>query len=315
MTSLTSSDMQAFLARSISSFNANKLNGLLAEIDFRTHLTSLGYADQVSAGGWIARNTGAGSFGHDTVVLFPESIQPGITYPVGRSLPAPSHGLHTICATFHQIGIRSYFCAATVGAANDSASISWSALQLGVPTSPGYQPLASVFSSFSPRTRKYNYLRYKTNVASIPASRIAEEFSKEHLRVAMSSGVLAEISDVDGVFWGNRFTYPLEIKEKSAAPDPRLGPYFGLDLGPFVKLAFYAARRGNLHSLFVVREIADTTSRQLVNWHFITFEQLAQYASWVPSGGGANMLGGASTVVKIPRAEFLPLTSANLAAL
>jgi hypothetical protein len=315
MTSLSTQAMQGFLRRSISSFNDNKLNGLLAEIDFRTHLAALGFASQVSAGGWIARSTGTGSFGHDTVVLFPETIVPGANYAPLRPKPMPASGLHTICATFHQIGIRSFFCSPSINSAEDCASVSWEAQQLGIPSSPGYGPISKIFSGFQSRSKRYNFLRYQTNVSTIPASQVPEEFSKEHLRIAMSALVLAEISDVDGVFWGNRYTYPLEIKEKTVANDARLGPYFGLDLGPFVKLAFYAARRGNLHSLFVVREIADTTSRALVEWHFITFEQLAQFASWIPSGGGANMLGGTSTVVRIPKSEFQILNSANLGAL
>lgn len=83
--------------------------------------------------------------------------------------------------------------------------------------------------------------------------------------------------------------YPVEVKEKTPAHDRRLGQYFGLDIGPFVKLAFYAARRGNLHLIFVVREIDHEAQRNLVEWWHITFEQLAQYASWVFSGGGRSM--------------------------
>lgn len=106
------------------------------------------------------------------------------------------------------------------------------------------------------------------------------------------------------IFWGQSKTYPIEIKEKTAATDARLGEYFGLDIGPFVKLAFYAAKRGNLHSVFVVREIDSVKTRLLRNWLYITYDKLAQYASWVSSAGGANMLGGGSSVVKIPKAEF-----------
>jgi len=126
---------------------------------------------------------------------------------------------------------------------------------------------------------------------------------------------MTEISDIDGVIWGEQYTYPIEIKEKTAATDKKLGDYFGLDVGPFVKLAFYAAKKGNLHSLFFVREINNTDDRELVDWWFITFDTLAQYASWNAQGGGTNMQGGGSTVVKIPKAEFTKLTPASLATL
>jgi len=107
----------------------------------------------------------------------------------------------------------------------------------------------------------------------------------------------------------------MEVKEKTPAKDNKLGDYFGLDVGPFVKLAYYAAKRGNLKSIFVVREINNVEDRQLVNWWFITFDQLAQFASWNPVSGGKNMRGGGSTVIKIPKAEFQPLNVATLSAL
>jgi hypothetical protein len=94
-----------------------------------------------------------------------------------------------------------------------------------------------------------------------------------------------------------------------------MGPFFGLDVGPFVKLAFYAAKRGNLHSLFLVREIDNAEERNLVQWWFIKFDELAQFASWVQQGGGPNMGGGRSSVVRVPKCEFHPLTAESLNAL
>jgi hypothetical protein len=306
--------MQDYLGHSISSMNANKLNGLLAEVDLRNYLAQIGFAGRVSPGGWIARRVGTGDFGHETVVLFPEVVMPGTNYVSTRQLPNPSHGLHTICATFHQAGIRAFFCAATLGVDNDVASLSWQAVQLGLPIQQQFAAFPSCLQSyFSPRTRKYKFLRYTTNTAQIPHGSVPEEFSKEHLRITFQNAFMAEISDVDGIFWGQQFTYPLEIKEKTHGEDKKLGKYFGLDIGPFVKLAFYAAKRGNLHSLFIVREINNVQDRQLVKWWYITYDELAQYASWVFSSGGKNMQGGGSSVVKIPRAEFQALDAANLA--
>jgi hypothetical protein len=312
---MSEAQMRGFLSKSISSLNKNKLNGLLAEVDFRNHLNSLGFGDRVSRGGWIARRVGAGDFAHQTAVFFPETILPDTVYDQHRPLPQPDTGLHTICATFHQTGIYAYFCAATVDN-TQPVPVSWKSIQLGLPTMQTYQPFPdSVLSLFSPRQRNYNFLKYSTPTTLIPAKAIAEEFSKENLRVAFQSKYMAEVSDVDGILWGQRHTYPLEIKEKTPAEDKKLGHYFGLDVGPFVKLAYYAARRGNLHSLFIVREIDNVDSRNLVNWWFITFDELAQFASWVPKGGGTSMGGGASTVVCVPRSEFRVLTKANLASL
>jgi len=304
------------LGKSIASLNQNKLYGLLAEVDFRTRLAALGFGDRVSRGGWIARRVGVGEFAHNTAVFFPETIKPNIDYDASRPMPAPDLGLHTICATFHQTGIAAFFCAATIGKEDQWNSLTWSAVQLGLPTAQNYAPFPDCIAPmFTERERPYNYLRHKTKPEGIPDNAVPEEFSKENLRVSFQNKFMAEVSDVDGIFWGQQFTYPLEIKEKSAASDRRLGEYFGLDVGPFVKLAHYAARRGNLHSLFVVREINNVTDRQVMNWWYITFERLAIFASWVPMAGGTSMGGGRSSVVCIPKSEFLELSAHNLSRL
>ena len=320
VSTISEAAMRNFLSKSISSGksgkNLNKIRGLLAEVEFRTHLQNLGYGERVSPGGWIARrNRDDGQFGRPTCVFFPEVIEPGVNYALDRDLPQPPLGLHTICATFHQTGIAAYYCAAKVGISGAADSIRWFAMQLGVPAQQPYVAFPDDFDQFVARSRKHNFLSGKSDASNIPSTALAEEFSKEHLRVAFQSRFFSEIADVDGVFWGHQHTYPVEIKEKTVAHDASVGHFFGLDLGPFVKLAFYAAKKGNLHSLFVVREIDNVQTRALVDWWFITFEQLARYASWTPKGGGTNMGGGGSTVVQIPKSEFTPLTAAALDAL
>lgn len=306
--------MHSFLGRSIASLNENKLHGTLAEIDFRNYLTELGFAGRVSPGGWIARRKGPDVFGHSTAALFPEVVDPGAQYAANRELPHPSHGLHTICSTFHQSGIAGYYCAATLDQADDANTLNWHAVQLGLPVQQPYRPLIDALAPlhFSVRDRQYNFLRYHTDSSSIPDIAVPEEFSKEHLRVRFNTHYMAEISDIDGIFWGQQHTYPIEIKEKTPGDSSDMGLFFGLDVGPFVKLAFYAAKRGNLHSLYVVREIDNTQDRNLVQWWYITFDHLALFASWVPQAGGPNMGGGRSSVVRVPRAEFRPLNAAAL---
>jgi hypothetical protein len=317
MATISLSAMRAFLGRSIASLNENKLNGTLAEIDFRNHLIQLGFGGRVSPGGWIARRKGPNVFAHSTAALFPEVVDPANQYSLDRPLPNPSHGLHTICATFHQSGIAGYYCAATVGQNDDPATLTWNAVQLGLPVQQQYQPLVDALAplNFAVRDRNYNFLRYHTDAGPIPADAVPEEFSKEHLRVVFNTHYMVEISDIDGIFWGQQHTYPIEIKEKTPGASTDMGPFFGLDVGPFVKLAFYAAKRGNLHSLYVVREIDNTQDRNLVQWWVITFDHLAQFASWIPQAGGPSMGGGRSSVVRVPRSEFQPLNAALLNAL
>lgn len=322
MATVTIETARQYLSRSLASnvangvLNQNKINGLLAEVDFREHLRSLGFADRISLGGWIARRVGAGQFATETVALFPEVCSAISELAEGRPLTEPSRGLHTICSTFYQIGIRSFFCSLQIPDATDPASYRWQALRLGTPIEETWQPLDQALAPYlGERTRPYNWLRYHTDTSRIADAFMIEEFLKEHLRVSALTPYMAEISDVDGILWGNEKTYPLEIKEKTAASDPKLGEYFGIDVGPFVKLAYYAAKRGNLHSLFVVREIEDVESRQLKKWWLIPFDRLAQYASWNQRAGGTNMRGGASTVVRIPKDRFLELTQSALESL
>jgi hypothetical protein len=288
---------------------------MLAEIDLRNTLINLGFGDKISQGGWIMRNVGPGIFGHNTAVIFPKTIQPNVEYPVGRELEDPPMALHTICSTMHQIGVYSYYCVPSIAINNDTSSVSWQTKQLGIPKIPPYTHLIPTIKKFGVRERNYNFLRYHTDSSNIPITSLPEEFTKEHLRINFQNAYMCEMSDIDGILWGQQYTYPIEIKEKTAGTDKRVGAFFGIDVGPFVKLAFYAAKKGNLHSLFFVKEINNITDRQLVNWWFITFDKLAQFASWVPMGGGKNMQGGGSTVVKIPKIEFTPLSKENLEAL
>lgn len=271
---------------------------------FRTMLDEWGLGLRLTPAGLIARSTGPAHFAHQTFVAFPLAVTPGSDLDPGRQLPMPPLGLHTICATFRQLGIESYFCVPSLAQDAGIQDMTWKAKALGIPWDEPYRDFPGELAGSERRERRYNFLRNRTDTSMIADEYVAEEFAKEHLRVSLSNRYLAEISDLDGVFWGQQYTYPLEIKEKTCARDPRLGEYFGLDLGPFVKLAYYAAKRGNLHSLFIVREIADPESRELVAWRYITFDRLAQFASWIQQSGGQGMSGGSSAVVRIPKSEF-----------
>lgn len=277
---------------------------------FRTLLREWGLDLQLTPVGLVAQ--GIGYYAGSPLIAFPFPVEPESDLDPDRTLPVPPLGLHTICATFRQLGIESFFCVPSLVPGAEVRDMVWKAKPLGIPWDEPYRDFPGELAGYERRERRYNFLRNKTDTAMIADEYVADEFAKEHLRVSLSNRYLAEISDLDGVFWGQQFTYPLEIKEKTCARDARLGEYFGLDLGPFVKLAYYAAKRGNLHSLFIVREIADPDSRELVAWRYITFDRLAQFASWVPQSGGQGMSGGRSSVVRIPKCEFGVLDRAAL---
>ncbi|CAN5406735.1 hypothetical protein BH09PLA1_BH09PLA1_01400 [soil metagenome] len=324
MASLSLAAMRQFLSTSVTSgkssggvVNKNKIHGLLAEVYLRQHLTQLGFGDRVSVGGWISRSESRGGlkFGEKIVALFPETILPEVDLSPNRPPPVTTQGLHTIGSTFHTLGINSFFCFAEIGTKDDAGSVAWKAVQLGLPQAQQPQPLVQAMSGFGVRPKPWNFLRNKTDVQAVIDVVVPEEFTKENLRVSFQSHFYTQTVDVDGLFWGQQYTYPMEVKEKTVANEPQIGDYFGLDVGPFVKLSFYAAKRGNLHSLFIVREINNTTDRKLVNWWYTTFDEIAQYGSWVLKSGGASMGGGASAVVPIPKWVFKPLDKHALAAL
>jgi hypothetical protein len=54
----------------------------------------------------------------------------------------------------------------------------------------------------------------------------------------------------------------------------------------------------------VVREIDNADTRNLVAWRYITFDRMAQFASWVFQPGGRSMTGGRSATIKIPVDRF-----------
>jgi hypothetical protein len=315
MTGISLLSMRQYLKKCIHSVNQNKIHGLLAEIDLRNHLTSLGYGDRISAGGWILRSTGPGNFSKRNIALFPEFISPDIDYPEGRPFSQPSPGLYSICSVLHSIEIDSYFCSPVIVKTNSHESLRWHAVQLGLPSEQSFRPIADCLNGFQKRSSGYNFLQHNADSEKIPDISVPDQFSKEHLRVTVADLVDFEISDIDGIFYGRSKVYPLEIKEKSAAYDKQMGPYFGLDIGPFAKLAFYSARMKNMHSVYIVREIDHKTTRRFVQWWVITYEDLASFASWVPWQGGQSMTGSSSTVVKIPKSAFSPLDKEHIALL
>jgi len=308
-------EMRAYLSRTMSSLNQNKLRGTLAEISFRQYVSSLGFGEQVSEGGWIVRSAHKGnhSFGQNTAVFFPETVQANSNYPPDKQLPSPRIGLHSVCSTFHQIGIQSYYCTPIVERLDGNPKVRWRAIQLGLSGATDYQDFPDCIVGFNRRIHRYNFEKYHNDVSVIPDESVPIEFSKESIRVVFHSQYFCEPSDVDGLFWGKRIAYPIEVKEKTRAFSSSLGDYFGIDVGPFVKLAFYAVKRGNLHSLFVVREIDNADTRNLVAWRYITFDNMAQFASWVPQPGGTSMTGGRSSTIKIPAEQFKLLDAQALA--
>jgi len=316
MTSLSLASMHDFLDLSINNTRGsrNKIRGLLAEIAMRDHFAALGFGANISPGGWLFRSIHNAT--DYTCVVFPAPITPSVKYPSVAALAAPNRATTIIAGEFNRAGIPAFACAAVVTRPDDPLSLEWYAQRIGLPTAVPWQRFPEcVIDKFEPQDRLLNRLGNSTDSTVIPRHAVGEEFAKEHLRVYFNQWLRAEISDVDAVFFGGRIPYPVEVKEKTRAFSPPLGDYFGLDVGPFVKLAFYAANRGTLSSMFVVREIDDVLTRNEIDWWYVTFEEMAKHAAWTAIGGGTSMGGGRSSVVRIPFRAFHRLDAAALGTL
>jgi len=304
--------MRALLSRAYPSLNKNKINGIYAEVDFYRHIDALGFAGRVSPGGWIIRSTGPGHFGQQNLALFPEAFAANQALTPGRTPQVPS-SVDAAASWLHALGVGTLFCYPEVG----EGGFEWSCVQRGLPTdSPPQSIRGALQAGFELRTRRNNPLRWNSDVSVLDDDAVQAVFPLESLRVAIQASYMMELSDLDRLIWGRRSVYPVEIKEKTPVlDDRRVGSWFGIDAGPFAKLAFFAATSATLNSLFVVREINNTQDRDLVNWWVIEFRDLARYVSWVPQAGGTSMGGTASTVLKIPVDAFRPLDYGFLSAL
>jgi hypothetical protein len=105
----------------------------------------------------------------------------------------PPLGLHTICSTFHQVGISAYRCDPCPTLSDCPTEIRWNCLQLGIPSESRPFCLNDGFPEFEPRTRKYGYLRHSTDTGMITDEDVPQEFSKECLRLAFQSRWRAEV--------------------------------------------------------------------------------------------------------------------------
>jgi len=310
---LSIDQMRQFLSRSYSSVNRNKVNGIYAEVAFYNHLAGLGYGDKLSPGGWIIRPTRVARFGLGSVAVFPDGVPAGKELPVDRLAPPIPPSVEHAATFLRHAGIATYFCYPV----EEGGPLRWIGVKRGDASPPPASDILHLLErSFVQQMRFYNYLRHHSDVTPLNDEAILEQFPLESLRIYIRTKYYAEISDIDRLIWGQQTIYPVEVKEKTRPPSDRnIGDWFGLDVGPFTKLAFFKAWYGQLDALFVVREIKSETDRSLVQWWVTNTTDIAKYASWVFSGGGPNMAGGASAVIKVPIHAFRPLDETLMAAL
>jgi hypothetical protein len=129
-----------------------------------------------------------------------------------------------------------------------------------------------------------------------------QAFLEGHLKQRLKK-VFGETYDVDGfiVAYSGR-VFPLEVKEKSATPDSQ----FGVDAGRILMLLRFCLITDS-NALYIIREVDNTPTRQLVGWRYITLSDLILYCRWNLQGGGRGMGGGSTQTIMLDADLFKPL--------
>ena len=283
-------------------------------MSLRDKLIEMNFGDRFSQGGWLIFQVGEGVKGLNPIFIFTQTIKPEMDYYVGRKLDDPPIPLHIICSTMYHFGVKSYYCVPSISVNNDTSSITWDTKLFGIPSTSPYTSLISTFSNISLRKINYKILRYHIEANQIPLVSLSEEFTKKYFKLHFQNQFMCEMLDVDGIFWGEKLTYPVEIREVIVIKDKSQREFFEINLGPHAKLSFYDLKKDKLDALFFVKEINNLTDRQLVNWWWITFKRLAFFSS-LAFFSMRNFRQGGSTTINIPKSQFSLLKCENLSEL
>jgi len=328
--SMPSSIQQAinFLETQWSSINDNKIKGILAELAFKSFLNQQGI--HFIPGGWImspGNKTITQVPAREKVCLLPRnapfSWQAASTNAAAPVTPAEISAYNY----FRQVGVTTYLvCPSNIVEADFAIpQPSHRAVRASYPKSyhldfmsisPNGQlqsnPVATVFQAFPVRNGNSGLRCSQLNrIAASQApwndsEAIARLFWFEYTRYFVQIDYL--VSNIDGIHFiivPSGSCIPVELKSKTVANDTLLGDWFGIDMGPFAKLAFFTANSMNTDALYVVQEV--DSDRNHVEWYGIRFTELVKSCSWVWQAGGKGMMGGASSTYKIPKAAFTQL--------
>lgn len=318
-----------FLETQWSSVNANKIVGIEAELRFKALLAS--HSIHFRPGGWIVtpgNTTLVSPATREKICLLPRSHafswQPGT---LATTALTPAEISAYIC--FRQVGARALFVS--------PSSVRESYFELPQPrtrksraTYPRAYPLElaevgtngaltavapdDAFKYFPLRKGNKGLRCYDTGRLTLSAppwtdfETLSSLFWFEYARYYFQIDYLFSNNDLDLFIVGpSGRPYPVELKSKAVASDTAMGKWFGIDIGPFAKLAFFTANSQHNDALYVVEEV--DAHRNHVDWWGITFTELVKACSWVGQRGGKGMSGGASSTYKVPMSAFTPLIS------
>lgn len=317
-----------FLETQWSSINDNKIKGIVAELAFKSFLNE--QAVHYIPGGWIMC-PGNKSLNEvptrQKICLLPRSTTFSWQEPTAPAVAPVTPAEIAAYNYFRQVGVKAYLvCPSEVVEADftipqPSHGKERAFYPRNYPLefksiSPVGQlqtnPVEEVFSEFP--TRNGNSGLRCSEVNRIVANQapwtdneaIARLFWFEYARYFVQVDYLVSNNDLDLFILGpSGSCFPVELKSKAVANDNSLGDWFGIDMGPYAKLAFFTANAMNTDALYVVQEV--DANRDHVEWYGIRFTELVRSCSWVGQAGGTGMMGGASSTYKVPKAAFTQL--------
>lgn len=325
------SDAVHFLETQWSKINDNKLKGIVSEVSFRRYLDSRSV--NYIPGGWVlhpGKRTSAVSPTTQRICLLPIehrfSWQPSHSSGGGSSFSLAAMSAYSF---FLQVGIKPYFVEPSNLNETDfelpSPSVRSKRARYPRPyrlrfTSPGNgnsrveERYEDVMRNFPRRDGNKGMRCNATGRIDQSASPWADSdsvaglFWFEYARYYCQVDYLVSNNDLDMfIVAPSGKVYPVELKSKSVRPDADHGDWFGFDIGPYTKLAFFTANSMNTDALYVVEEV--DSDRNHIDWLGIRFTDLVKVCYWVSQAGGQAMNGGASNTIKVPRDEFQPLDS------
>lgn len=318
-----------FLETQWSPTNENKIKGILAEVRLKSFLET--HNTYFGPGGWIVipgKTTNHTIPTRNKVCLIPRgwSFSWQTTNNTGAALSPAEISAYNY---FRQLGIQTYFAdPVTPNQANFSIPTpknrnirasypkpyQLDLKQIGPNGQLQSIASSSVFSNFPTRNGnrglKCNALN-RINSTAAPwndPSIVSDLFWFEYARYYFQVDYLLSNNDLDMYVIGpSGSAYPVELKSKEAANSTTLGQWFGIDMGPFAKLAFFTANAMNTDALYIVEEV--DSSGQFIDWLAIRYTDLVKACSWVGQSGGTGMTGGTSSTYKIPKAAFVSLAT------
>lgn len=326
----THSQAVNFLETQWSSINQNKIKGIVAEVRLKGFLTA--HNMYFGPGGWIVipgKPTPIAAIPTKSKVFLIPRAWTFSWQPQGGSSSSAALSPAEVSAYnyFRQHGIQAYFADPTTpvesnfelplaraGTRRASYPRSYGIELKQVAISGQLTSVAAsiVFNGFPLRTGNLGLRCNSTGRITQTASPwsnpdvVSDLFWFEYVRYYFQVDYLLSNNDLDMYIIGKSGSaFPVELKSKSAAHDEALGDWFGIDMGPFAKLAFFTANGMRTDALYIVEEL--DASGNFIDWLAIRYTELVKVCSWVGRAGGTGMTGGSSTTYKVPKAAFSPL--------